>query len=213
MSGCGRAATAVFGAGMANQCLIAGLGNPGSDYARTRHNAGFALVDLLAERWDARWTLERKFNARLARAEWTGRSCLLCQPQTYMNESGRSVGALVDYHRLGLDQVLVAVDDADLPLGAIRMRPGGSSGGHHGLDSIAAHLGSREFTRLRIGIGRADPREREITGRVLGQFGDDEWRRFGKVIARGADQVECWLSQGTQTAMNQFNGIVADASE
>jgi PTH1 family peptidyl-tRNA hydrolase len=122
---------------MANQCLIAGLGNPGSDYARTRHNAGFALMDLLAERWDARWTLERKFNARLARAEWTGRSCLLCQPQTYMNESGRSVGALVDYLRLGLDQVLVAVDDADLPLGAIRMRPGGSSGGHHGLDSIA----------------------------------------------------------------------------
>jgi PTH1 family peptidyl-tRNA hydrolase len=187
--------------------LIVGLGNPGADYAKTRHNAGFALADLLAKRWRTEWHAARKFQAQVARAESDGRKILLCEPQTFMNASGEAVGAMVDFYRLPLTGLLVAVDDADLPLGEIRLRPRGSSGGHHGLESIEQHLGSREFARLRIGIGRADG-AREITGHVLGRFGVTDAALMKKVLARAADQVERWLADGIQKAMSQFNGLV-----
>ena len=185
-----------------------GLGNPGREYARTRHNAGFLLVEKLATRWKSDWTNEKKFQSRLARA---GKN-ILCQPQTFMNVSGEAVGALVKFHQLTLPQVLVAVDDADLPFGEIRLRPRGSSGGHHGLESIEAHLGSREFARLRIGIGRRDG-AREISGHVLGQFGADESELLEKVLVRAADQVECWLTDGVEQAMNKFNGVADSKNE
>ena len=188
--------------------LIVGLGNPGREYARTRHNAGFLLVEKLATRWKSDWTNEKKFQSRLARA---GKN-ILCQPQTFMNVSGEAVGALVKFHQLTLPQVLVAVDDADLPFGEIRLRPRGSSGGHHGLESIEAHLGSREFARLRIGIGRRDG-AREISGHVLGQFGADESELLEKVLVRAADQVECWLTDGVEPAMNKFNGVADSKNE
>ncbi|HTV76235.1 MAG TPA: aminoacyl-tRNA hydrolase, partial [Candidatus Baltobacteraceae bacterium] len=149
--------------------LIVGLGNPGAEYAKTRHNAGFLLVEKLATRWKTDWTNERKFRARIAKAGYNGRRVLLCQPQTFMNLSGETVGAVKDFYQLPLKQLMVAVDDADLPLGEIRLRAGGSSGGHHGLESIEQHLASREFARLRIGIGRKDG-SREITNYVLGKF-------------------------------------------
>src|SRR4051795_4095664 len=152
-----------------NIFLIVGLGNPGGDYAKTRHNAGFLLVQKLADRWKANWTLEKKFNARVARAERDEGRVLLCEPQTFMNSSGEAVGPLIQFYRVALKQMLVVVDDADLPLGEIRLRPSGSSGGHHGLESIEKHLGTREFARLRIGIGRKDG-AREITDYVLGRF-------------------------------------------
>src|ERR1700741_2983475 len=139
---------------MENMFLIVGLGNPGAEYAKTRHNAGFLMVEKLAGRWKTGWTLEKKFNARVARAKHNDSRVLLCEPQTFMNSSGETVGALVGFYRLPLKQLLVAVDDADLPFGEIRLRPGGSSGGHHGLESIEQHLNTREFARLRIGIGR-----------------------------------------------------------
>ena len=192
---------------MENVHLIVGLGNPGAEYAKTRHNAGFLLVEKLAARWKADWTNERKFNARIARAERDGKRVLLCQPQTFMNLSGEAVGALVNFYQLPLAQLLVAVDDADLPLGEIRLRPGGSSGGHHGLESIEQHLGTREFARLRIGIGRKDG-AREITDYVLGRFDAAEAELVEKVLDRAADQAECWLDAGMQKAMNQFNGVV-----
>ena len=192
---------------MENLHLIVGLGNPGAEYAKTRHNAGFTLVELLARRWKADWAGERKFNARIARAKYDGRRVLLCQPQTFMNLSGEAVGAVKDFYQLPLEQVLVAVDDADLPLGEIRLRPGGGTGGHHGLESIGQHLGSDGFARLRLGIGRADG-AREITGHVLGRFDAAEAALMEIVFGRAANQVECWLATGIEKAMNQFNGSV-----
>ena len=187
--------------------LIVGLGNPGREYARTRHNAGFLLAEELAKKWGANWTAEKKFSVRLARAEQHGRKFVLCEPQTFMNASGEAVQSLVDYFRLPPDKVLIAVDDADLPLGEIRLRGSGSSGGHHGLESIEQHLGTREFPRLRIGIGRRDG-VRQITNYVLGQFGADETDLLEKILARAVDQVECWASAGIGKAMSQFNGVV-----
>jgi peptidyl-tRNA hydrolase, PTH1 family len=197
---------------MENRHLIVGLGNPGAEYAKTRHNAGFMLADLLAGRWRAHWNNEKKFQARLAPVEWDGRRVVLCEPQTFMNLSGITVGAVVGFYQLPLNRVLVVVDDADLPLGEIRLRPGGGgSGGHHGLESIAQHLNSRDFARLRIGIGRKDAR-REIVGHVLGKLSPAELAVMAKVLARAADQVECWLAHGLGQAMSQFNGVVDDST-
>jgi PTH1 family peptidyl-tRNA hydrolase len=187
--------------------LIVGLGNLGADYAKTRHNAGFLLVEKLAEQWQAGWTNERKFQARVARAECASKKVLLAEPQTFMNLSGEAVGALVKFYQLPLEKILVVVDDADLPLGEIRLRPGGGTGGHHGLESVTQHLGSKDFARLRIGIGRKNE-AREITGHVLGKFGADESALLKKVLERAADQMACWVDAGLQKAMNQFNGVV-----
>ncbi len=192
---------------MENLYLVVGLGNPGSEYARTRHNAGFLLAEQLVERWGASWAYEKKFNARLARVDRDGRRVLACEPETYMNSSGEAVAAVVQFYQVPLKGLMVAVDDADLPLGQIRLRPGGSSGGHHGLESIEQHLGTREYARLRIGIGRLDG-AREITGHVLGRFSSTEAALMDKVLKVAADQVETWLAAGIQTAMSQFNGAV-----
>jgi peptidyl-tRNA hydrolase, PTH1 family len=185
--------------------LIVGLGNPGAEYAKTRHNAGFLVVERLAGRWQAGWAYEKRFSARLARAERGEHRVLLCEPQTYMNSSGETVGPLAAFYRVPSGQLLVVVDDADLPLGEIRLRPRGSSAGHHGLESIEQHLGTRDFARLRIGIGRAAG-AREITGHVLGRFNSTEAAVADRVLTVACDQVECWLDAGIQKAMNQFNG-------
>jgi PTH1 family peptidyl-tRNA hydrolase len=192
---------------MENIFLIVGLGNPGADYAKTRHNAGFLLVEKLAAKWKCDWANERKFRARIAKAGQNGRRILLCQPQTFMNLSGETVGALKDFYQLPLKQILVAVDDANLPLGEIRLRKSGSSGGHHGLESIEQHLASREFARLRIGIGRKDG-SREITNYVLGKFDPGENELLKKVLERASNQIECWLEAGIEKAMSQFNGSI-----
>lgn len=193
---------------MENLYLIVGLGNPGEEYARTRHNAGFRLVEELAQREQADWAYEKKFDARLAKFDQTGLRVLLCEPLSYMNASGEVVRAVSDYFQAEPARVLVAVDDADLPLGEIRLRGSGGSGGHHGLESIIQHLCSREFARLRLGIGRTVDGRREITNHVLGAFSRAETRLFEKVLGRAADQAECWLSHGLAKAMNQFNGVV-----
>ncbi len=191
---------------MENLYLIVGLGNPGAEYARTRHNAGFLVVERLAERWQASWNYEKKFNACLARAQCKGRRLLLCQPQTYMNSSGQTVGALMTFYQLPLTRLLVVVDDADLPLGRIRLRPGGSSGGHHGLESIERRLGTRDYARLRIGIGRQEA-ARQITGHVLGKFNSTETASVDTVLNAASKQVETWLEAGIQQAMSQFNRV------
>jgi len=193
---------------MENLHLIVGLGNPGAQYARTRHNIGFQLVERLADRWRASWSAEKKFAASVARTERNGRTALLARPQTFMNASGEAVGALVDFYRVPLARVLVAVDDADLPLGEIRLRARGSSGGHHGLESIEQRVGTREFGRLRLGIGRTADGRREITGHVLAPFTAAESVRVDQVLAAASAQVECWLDAGIEKAMSQFNGVV-----
>jgi peptidyl-tRNA hydrolase, PTH1 family len=196
---------------MENLYLIVGLGNPGADYARTRHNAGFLAVDRLAGRWQASWAYEKKFNARLASAQRGANRVLLCEPQTYMNSSGEAVGAVLAYYQVPRAALLVVVDDADLPLGEIRLRPSGSSGGHHGLESIEQHLGTRDYARLRVGIGR-QAGAREITGYVLGRFSSTEAALADSVITVAADQAETWLEAGIQKAMSQFNGVVSDSA-
>lgn len=204
-----------------------GLGNPGRDYAKTRHNAGFIVVDQLARRWRADWKSEKKFSARIARADLNGRQALLCKPQTFMNSSGEAVAAVVNFYRIALSRLLVIVDDADLPLGQLRLRPNGSSGGHHGLESIEQHLGSRDYARLRVGIGRqtggasvlpragstASRGPREITGHVLGRFSSTEADLADKVFAVASDQAQCWLNDGIQKAMNQFNGTIGGPAD
>ncbi|MDX1952247.1 MAG: aminoacyl-tRNA hydrolase [Verrucomicrobiota bacterium] len=193
---------------MDNLHLIVGLGNPGTEYELTRHNAGFLAVEELGRHWQAVWKMENRFKARVGKCEWQGKKFLLAEPQTYMNCSGESVGPLVQFYRLPLRQVVVVVDDADLPLGQIRLRPGGSSGGHHGLDSVEKYLGTRDYARLRIGIGRSVPGVREIHGHVLGRFAPDEWDLFQMVLKRTSAQLESWASEGLERAMNQFNGAV-----
>ena len=195
---------------MENLSLVVGLGNPGAGYANTRHNAGFMVVERLAHQRRAEWKNVARFKSRLARVTVEQCPVLLCQPQTFMNLSGEAVGPLAAYYRIGLKQVLVLVDDADLPLGTLRLRPQGSSGGHHGLESIEASLGSREYARLRLGIGRLDPSARQIRDYVLGRFQSAERGLLEKTLARAADQVICWLTRGVEKAMNDFNGEVEE---
>jgi peptidyl-tRNA hydrolase, PTH1 family len=188
--------------------VIVGLGNPGREYAQTRHNTGFLVVERLAERREAVWRPERRFQARVARAVFQGHAMVICEPQTFMNLSGSAVQAIIAYYRVPLSQLLVVVDDADLPLGCLRMRTQGSSGGHHGLESIEQHLGTREWVRVRMGIGRQAEGAREITGHVLGRFGDVELPLLRATLNRACDLVECWLESGPAKAMNEFNGTI-----
>ena len=190
---------------MENLHLIVGLGNPGVEYAETRHNAGFMVVQRLAERRGASWRSSEKVRARLARAEFEGKRLVLCQPQTFMNLSGTAVQAVAAYYKVAVSQLLVVVDDADLPLGTIRLRPGGSSGGHHGLESIEQHLGTRDYARLRLGIGREANASREIRDYVLGRFERSEAPLVKASLDRACNQVECWLVAGVKQAMNEYN--------
>jgi peptidyl-tRNA hydrolase, PTH1 family len=191
-----------------NLYFIAGLGNPGLEYAATRHNVGFMLVDRLAVRWRAAWAVEKKFQARLARVKRDARKVILCQPRTFMNDSGGAVAAVGRFYQLPPERMLIVVDDADLPLGQLRLRPEGSSGGHHGLESIEQQLGTRGYPRLRVGIGRQSQEQREITDHVLGRFEAGERKAMEEVLDRALQQVECWLEHGIEKAMNEFNGAV-----
>ena len=192
---------------MENVFLIVGLGNPGGEYADTRHNAGFRAAETLAERWRAGWSLEKKFQARVAKADLGERRVVLCEPQTYMNLSGEAVRAVLGFYRVPVARLLVLVDDADLPFGEIRLRGRGSSGGHHGLDSVAEHVGTTDYARLKIGIGQRRDGPRQITGFVLSPFAGEEKKTLGKILARVADQAECWMAEGVERAMNKFNGV------
>lgn len=189
--------------------LIAGLGNPGAAYVWTRHNAGFMVVEELAQRWSASWHMETRFNARICSATTDGLRCLLCQPYTYMNRSGEAVSAVARYYQIGLDRLLVVVDDADLPLGELRIRPRGGTAGHHGLESVVQHLGSRDYARLRLGIGRRPERGRDILDHVLGTISPEEMPLFKQMVQRAADAAACWLKDGIKTAMNRYNGPAA----
>lgn len=193
--------------------LIVGFGNPGAEYARTRHNAGFLVVEELARRASASWNLETKFDARVAKVDRGDRRILFAEPQTFMNASGEAVGALVSFYHVPISRLLVMTDDADLPLGEIRLRARGSSGGHHGLESIEQHIGSREFARLKVGIGRTKDGQREITNYVLGKFSANEKKLLEKVLQRAADQAECWVADGIEKAMNRFNGVIDSESK
>ena len=185
--------------------LIVGLGNPGKDYADTRHNVGFMVLDRLANSQDTRWEVNKKFAAHLAIVRQDGNTVYLCKPQGYMNLSGQSVVPLAKFYQIPFGQIMVVVDDLDLPLGVIRMRPGGGTGGHRGLDSIQGLLGKDDFARLRLGIGRPEP-SRDVSDFVLGKFGEAERELLRRVLETASNQLACWMLQGTQQAMNNYNG-------
>lgn len=180
--------------------LVVGLGNPGRRYRGTRHNVGFEVVERLARRWGARFRAEGK--AEVAEAEFAGQPVVLAKPLTYMNVSGEAVQELV--HRWDLDprQVLVVYDDIDLPVGRVRVRARGSSGGHRGMGSVLEALGTREVPRVRVGIGRPD---QDATDHVLSGFEPFERAQVEEALERAADAVEVALREGLHRAMDRFN--------
>lgn len=193
---------------MPEVAFIVGLGNPGLEYAGTRHNCGFLLVEQVAEQLQAPWRMEADFQARLAQARAGAHAVVLCEPQTFMNRSGAAVRAVADYFKVRPERILVLVDDADLPLGEIRLRAAGGTGGHHGLESVECHLGTPDYARLRIGIGRRAVADRELHGHVLGAFAEAELGLLRLVLERARAQVGCWIEFGPQRAMAEFNGTV-----
>ncbi len=182
--------------------LIAGLGNPGIKYAHNRHNVGFMVLSHLGRSEHAEFHRQR-FNAQLAEIKIANERVLLVKPQTYMNLSGSAVGKLTAFYRLPRADVMVVYDDLDLPLGKIRLRANGSSGGHHGMESIIHTLGGNDIPRLRIGIGRPDPKQ--DVGHVLGNFSDDEASILDDVLQRASDALRVWVKDGIVKAMNEFN--------
>lgn len=188
--------------------MIAGLGNPGDTYANTPHNVGFDVVDLLAQRWDAGWKNSSRFHAAVARVSCADGTLLLAKPQTFMNLSGTSIVPLLHYYGGTPDDLTVVLDDADLPLGKLRVRVAGGSGGHRGLASIIEALGTEAFPRVRLGVGR-----REYGGladHVLGKFDAGCQTPVKAMIAAAADAVQCLTEKGLNEAMNRFNGWSAE---
>ncbi len=183
--------------------LVVGLGNPGRQYRNNRHNIGFQIADLLAARWQCSYALW-KGKSLLASYIDYGPKIFLLKPQTFMNLSGEAVRAVVRFYQIDLADILVIYDDLDLSLGAIRLRPGGGSGGHKGMKSIIAALGSQEFPRLRIGIGRP-PGRMEAADYVLQDFSATDEKVMVVTRELAADAVEIWLTQGIEHAMNRFN--------
>lgn len=183
--------------------LIVGLGNPGRKYEKTRHNVGFEVLNLLAERNSAGTTKE-KFSGRIADATVGGEKSLLLWPMTLMNLSGQSVGPAVDFYNIPLSDVLVICDDFNLPLGTLRFRSQGSAGGQNGLSDIIRRLGSQEVPRLRIGIGPVPPAW-DAADFVLGKFKRSEQTVIEDSIVRAAEGVECWAAEGIEKGMSKFN--------
>lgn len=183
--------------------IIVGLGNPGARYAATRHNVGYQVVDRLAAAHGLSFS-QRRFKALLAIGEVLGQRVVLAKPETYMNASGEAVGPLVRWYRCALEDLLIIYDDLDLPLGRLRLRAGGSAGGHRGVESIIAALGASAFPRLRLGIGRP-PAAMDPAAYVLLPFDPDEQPVVADMLERAQAAVECWLREGLAAAMNRYN--------
>lgn len=190
--------------------MVVGLGNPGPQYSNNRHNIGFQCIDLFARRHKIELS-KMQMQARLGdgsverRNQGQRQKLLLVKPLTYMNDSGRSVGQVMRFYKVAQEDLLVIHDDLDLELGKLRIRPNGSSGGQNGIKSIIDHLGSQEFARIRIGIGRP-PGRMEPAAYVLQDFSRAEEEIFGILREKVCDAVECWLFEGIVAAMNKFNG-------
>lgn len=182
--------------------IILGLGNPGSEYARTRHNVGFLTADVLARRWGIRVD-ERKNRSRLGQGRFDGTPVVVAKPQTYMNESGNAAISLIARFGAAPADLIVICDDMRLPLGQVRVRASGSHGGHNGLRSIIGVVGTNEFPRVRIGIG--EPQQGEWIDYVLGEFSAEERARIDEAVVVAADAVEVVLQEGADAAANRFN--------
>lgn len=184
--------------------LIVGLGNPGGKYENTRHNVGFLVADELAAR--GRFSIRRlKFKALTGGAEIGGQGVLVMKPTTYMNLSGEAVGEAARFYKIAPDHVLVISDDVSLPVGKLRIRTGGSAGGHNGLKSIIQHLGSDQFPRLKVGVGGKPHPDYDMADWVLGKLQGEDKEVMDEAVKRAADAVACFLKDGPQKAMNRFN--------
>jgi PTH1 family peptidyl-tRNA hydrolase len=183
--------------------LIVGLGNLGRKYDQTRHNVGFDVLDRLAERFGDGRTKD-KFDGRLMEARIADERALLLWPHTFMNRSGESVGPAIEFYKLELADLLVVCDDFNLPLGKLRFRRDGSAGGQNGLADVIRRLGTEEFSRLRLGIGPV-PEHWDAADFVLGKFTKADREVSQETIARAADGVECWVTDGIAASMNRFN--------
>ncbi|MEL6938965.1 MAG: aminoacyl-tRNA hydrolase [Cyanobacteria bacterium J06598_1] len=190
--------------------LIVGLGNPGAKYDRTRHNIGFEIVDALAKSFPGvALAGNKRFQGETGEFRSAGDRIVLLKPTTYMNKSGQSVRAVLDWYKLEPAAVLVVYDDMDLPVGKLRMRLSGGAGGHNGMKSIIAHLGTKEFPRLRIGVGSADKSgdpDGAVVSHVLGRFAPEDRKIVDAVIPMSVDAIDLGLRKGVERSMNLYNG-------
>ena len=185
--------------------LVVGLGNPGPKYEWTRHNVGFLVIDQLADRENL--PVQRlKHKALTTTALIGGKPVLLMKPTTYMNLSGEAVRQAVDFYKIQPDHVLVVSDDTALALGRLRIRKGGSAGGHNGLKNIILHLGTDQFPRLRVGVGEKPHPDYDMADWVLGKFTGEDKKTMDAAVKRAADAIECILAEGLDRGMNRFNG-------
>lgn len=186
--------------------LLIGLGNPGRQYSDTRHNVGFMLIDRLAVRLNARG-MKVQSKAIVTSAVYEGRKLILAKPQTYMNLSGQSAQGLLNFYKLPMENMLIAHDDLDIPFGTIRIRPKGGPGGQGGMASTIEQLGTKDFPRLRIGIGRP-PGRMDPAAYVLQDFKREEMKILSEIIDRAADATLEFVMNGLDKAMNKFNGSI-----
>lgn len=187
--------------------LIVGLGNPGAKYDRTRHNIGFDVIDRLAQSWQISLSDQKKFHGSFGEGVIAGSKMRLLKPQTFMNHSGQAMRSVIDWYKLPPESVLVIYDDMDLPIGKLRLRLSGSAGGHNGMKSAIAHLGTQNFPRLRIGIGSAKTAngDKDTVSHVLGKFAPTEAAIMTEVVQLAADAVEYSLKHNVEKAMSLFN--------
>lgn len=185
--------------------LIVGLGNPGMEYAATRHNIGFDMITYLSDKYNISLR-SREGKAIVGKGIIEGKKVMLAQPQTFMNLSGESVRALMDYYKLDLEDLVIIYDDISLPVGQVRIRPKGSAGGHNGIKSIIQHLGTQEFSRIKIGVG-AKPEGGDLVKHVLGRFSKEEDSIIRDVFALAEKGLLAMLWDDVAAAMNEVNGI------
>ena len=185
--------------------MIVGLGNPGQQYASTRHNTGFMTLDLLAQRLQVKVSKER-FQALTAQAVYEGQKLLLVKPQTYMNASGLSVEPAAHYYKLPPERILVLFDDISLPVGKLRIRKNGSAGGHNGLKSLISSLGSDQFPRVKIGVGAKPHPDYDLADWVLSTVSKSEWPDYQSAMEHAADAALCIVKNGCERAAAEYNG-------
>lgn len=185
--------------------VIIGLGNPGKKYEDTRHNAGFMTIDKISEKWGIPVT-QNKFRALVGEGRVEGEKVLLVKPQTYMNLSGESIAEILRFYKLIPDELVVIFDDLDLPTGQLRLREKGSAGGHNGIKSMIQHLGTQEFKRIKVGIGRPEP-GRSVSDYVLQIFSVDERKAIDEAVSLAAEAAAMWAKEPFLKVMNHYNGL------
>lgn len=187
--------------------LIVGLGNPGAKYERTRHNIGFETLDVLAHRWQVSWQENKRFQGLVSETIGTdGNKLYLLKPLTYMNRSGQAIRAVTAWYKLVPESVLLVYDDLDLPVGRLRLRLSGSAGGHNGVKSAIAHLGTQAFPRVRIGIQKSHP-ERDTVAHVLTKFSPDERSIIDQILLLAVEAIEVSVRDGVEKAMSLYNSV------